>query len=79
MPTIDQQFNDPMQALSGKEKVARASAMLKWTREMIARDILANQGPMPEEQLRWHVALRLYQDDPETRKLIERKLADVSH
>jgi hypothetical protein len=67
-----------MDALSPKERVARSMAMLQWTREMLARQVVVESGAMSDERLRWEVALRLYQSDSTTRKMIERRLADVS-
>ncbi len=52
-------------------------AMLKWTRDMLARRVVAELGPMPAERLKWEVALRLYSGDAKARATIERKLADV--
>lgn len=66
-----------MDALSVKERVARSMTMLKWTRDMIARQVVAESGPMSNERLKWEVALRLYGSDKITREMIERKLADV--
>jgi len=44
---------------------------------MIARQILAQEGPMSDERLRWKVALRLYANDAAVCRLIESRLADV--
>jgi hypothetical protein len=77
MSTIDREYEARMDALPVKERVARSMAMLKWTRDMIARQIIAESGPMSNERLKWEVALRLYGADKITRNMIERKLADV--
>ncbi len=53
-------------------------AMLKWSRDMIARQIITELGPVSDERLKWEVALRLYGSDRVTRDMIERRLADVS-
>ena len=78
MSKIDREYEARMDALSVKERVARSMTMLKWTRDMIARQIVAESGPMSDGRLKWEVALRLYGSDRITRDLIERKLADVS-
>ncbi len=78
MPTIEAEYQSRMDALTGKQRIARSMAMLKWTREMIARQILAQEGPMSDERLRWEVALRLYASDSAVCHLIESRLADVS-
>lgn len=66
-----------MDALSPKERVARSVALFNWAREMIARQILAERGPMSPERLKWEVALRQYGSEPSVRAMIERMLADV--
>jgi hypothetical protein len=66
-----------MNALSPKERVARSMAMLNWTRDMLARRVVAELGPLSQERLKWEVALRLYSGDAKARATIERKLADV--
>ncbi len=77
MSTIETEYQLRMDALTGTERIARSMAMLKWTREMIARQILAQEGPMSDERLRWKVALRLYASDSAVCRLIESRLADV--
>ena len=51
--------------------------MFRWTREMLARQIIAEKGEMTDERLKLQVALRLYGGDERTRKLIEGRLTDV--
>ena len=60
------------------ERVARSAAMFQWTRDQLGRQIISDQGEISEEILKWHVALRLYGNEPAVRKMIEGKLADVS-
>lgn len=60
------------------EKMQRSVAMLKWTRDMIAREIKAQTPDITLEQLRWEVALRQYGCEPQVRVLIERMLKSVS-
>ena len=60
------------------ERVARSAAMFQWTRDQLARQVISEHGEISDELLKWHVALRLYGNEPTVRKLIERKLADVS-
>jgi len=67
-----------MDALSGKERIARAAGMLQWTRGILARKVKSELGNVSKERLKWEVALRLYGSDRATCELIERKLADVS-
>lgn len=65
--------------MTGKERVSRSLALLQWSREMIARQITTEKGAISEERLKWEVALRLYGGDHVARRMIESKLADVSH
>ncbi len=60
------------------ERVARSAAMFQWTCEQIARQIVSESGPMSDDLLKWHVALRLYGNEPAVRRMIEGKIADVS-
>lgn len=60
------------------ERVARSAAMFQWTREQLARQIVAQRGDCDAETLKWEVALRLYGDQATMRDLIKQKLADVS-
>lgn len=75
---VQQQYTSRMDALSPQERIARCVAMLKWTRELLARQIIADLGEMPDERLKWEVAKRMYGADPAARAVIERRLDDVS-
>ena len=75
---IELRYQERIDALTPAERVARSAAMFAWTREQIARQIVSEQGEMDGESLEWKVALRLYGSEPTVRRLIERKLADVS-
>lgn len=76
--SIEQLYQSRMDALSAQQRLERCAAMLQWTRELIARQILAASGPMPPERLKWEVAKRMYGADPAARAMIDRKLTDVS-
>jgi hypothetical protein len=56
------------------ERVARAAAMFKWAREAIARQMVAERGPMSDARLKWLVTLRQYGAEPPVRAMIERML-----
>ncbi|MFT7643272.1 MAG: hypothetical protein ACI9G1_005037 [Pirellulaceae bacterium] len=75
---IEQQYEFAMDSLTPKQRVARSTAMLKWTREMIARQILSEVGPMSDERLKLEVAKRLYCGRSMTTAMIDRMLANVS-
>ena len=78
MTLIEQEYQSRMDALPGKERIARSLALLAWTRQMIARRIIAERGEMSEERLKREVALQLYGGDPTVCRMIESELADVS-
>ena len=67
-----------MDALDGRERVARALGMLHWTREALARRVIAELGPLPDDRLKWEVAARLYGADDPVQEAIRQRLADVS-
>ena len=56
MTPIEQEYQSRMDALPGKERIARSLALLAWSRQMIARRIIAVRGEMSEERLKWEVA-----------------------
>jgi hypothetical protein len=78
MSSIEQDYQSRMDALPGKERIARSLALLAWSRQMIARRIIAERGEISEERLKWEVALRLYGGDPTVCRMIESELANVS-
>lgn len=75
---IESQYQTRIDSMTPAERVARSAAMFAWTRNQIARQIVAEWGAVDPESLKWMVALRLYGSEPVVRKIIERKLADVS-
>ncbi len=79
MSLIETEYQARMDAMTGRERVSRSLAMLQWSCEMIARQIIVEKGAIPNERLKWEVALRLYGGDDLLRQMIESKLTDVSH
>jgi hypothetical protein len=77
--TVEHLNQQHIEALSPKARLERCAAMLQWTREMLARQIESEIGPVSSERLKWEVAKRLYVADATAQILIDRKLADVSH
>ena len=78
MAKIEAEYQSRMNDLSGRERVSRSLAMLQWTREMLARQIVAEKGEMSKERLKWEVALRMYGADRATQRMIESKIVGVS-
>ena len=81
---IESAYRDAIDAMSPAERVARSAAMFQWTRQQLARQIIAERTvddgsrDIDPETLKWMVALRLYGDQPVVRRLIEQTLRDVS-
>jgi hypothetical protein len=69
---IEVEYRRRIDSMSISERVQRAEALLSWVRGFVARQILAERGPLSDERLKWEVALRQYGADPATRALIER-------
>ena len=78
MSNIEQEYRSRLDALEGKERVARAQVRLHWTREMLARQVVLEQGVLSDEQLKWEVAARLYGADDPVQLVIAKRLTDVS-
>lgn len=79
MTIIEQRYQEAIDRLSAREKIAQSFAMFEWARGWIARQIVEERGAMGAEQLRWEVALRVYGDEPGTRQLIEKHLDRLQH
>lgn len=75
---VDLEYERRIKAMSPAEKVSRSAAMLAWTREQMARRILASRPDLSGEELKWQVALQLYESEPAVVTLIEEHLASVS-
>lgn len=75
---IDLAYQRRIDAMTMKEKIGRAAAMLAWTRQQIAARIRKEQPGLSDEQIKWRVALHLYASEPEVVALIQRHLAHVS-
>jgi hypothetical protein len=78
MIDVQRVYQQQMDALSPSERVARSVAMFNWSRQILARQILAEMGPISHERLKWEVALRMYGTEREVREWIERQLDRVS-
>ena len=77
MNIIEKEYEKRMDALTPKERMARAASMHRWSREVIARQITLDAGNVGSERLKWLVALREYGADSMTRDLIRKALGDV--
>lgn len=74
---LEAEYRRRIAAMAPRERIARSMASLAWARAAIARQIMAGEGPVAEDRLRWLVALRLYGSDPRTVALIHRAMGDA--
>jgi hypothetical protein len=75
---ILEEYHRRIDAMTPAERVARSGAMFRWARQLIARQIVRECGPLPEEVLKWRVARKFYEREPPVVALIDKMLADVS-
>ena len=75
---IELEYERRWQAMSPVEKVARSAAMLAWTRQQMGIRIRSTQPNLSDEEVKWHVALQLYERDTDVVRLIQEQLANVS-
>ncbi len=78
MSIVQQEYESQMDRLTPKERVARSVALLKWSRDLIGRQILEADGPRSFERLKWEVAMRQYGSDPKLKAMIQGILDRVS-
>ncbi len=78
MTDIQRLSDERTAAMTPAERVARASAMLRWTREFLARQIAAEEPDCSEELLKLKVAARLYAAEPSVLALIHEQMRRVS-
>ena len=68
---VELEYRTRIEGMSAVERVRRSEALLRWSRDYLARSILAAQGPMSDARLRREILLRQYGADPSARKLID--------
>jgi hypothetical protein len=77
-PGVEALYRERIDRMTIAERVQRAEALFAWSRGFIARQVVAEHGALPNERLKWEVALRQYGADPAARSMIERMLARAS-
>ena len=75
---IESEYRARIDAMSVVERVRRAEELFKWTRDYLARSIVAARGPMSDDQLKWEVARRQYGAHQATIELIDKLRARAS-
>lgn len=75
---VENEYSLLVTAMTVAERIRRAEALFRWSRDYLARSIRATHGPMSESRLKREVALRQYGSDPTARRLIDEWPVDVS-
>ena len=69
--SVDDEYRVRIRAMTVAERIRRAETLFTWSRDFLARSILAARGPMPDDVLAWEVARRQYGADRQTRELVD--------
>ncbi|MCA8989703.1 MAG: hypothetical protein KDA78_18795 [Planctomycetaceae bacterium] len=75
--SVEQQYQKEMDALLPYERMERCIAMVKWSRELLERQIRSDQHPSSEERIQLIVARRIYSSSPMIVAHIDQRLDDV--
>jgi hypothetical protein len=75
---IEALYRERIDRMTIAERVQRAAELFAWSRGFVARQVVAENGALSGERLKWEVALRQYGADPKVRSMIERMLARAS-
>ena len=68
---IDLEYRARIDSMSVAERIRRAEVLFNWSRDFLARSIVAARGPMSDDELKWEIALRQYGANPVTKALID--------
>ena len=68
---IDLEYRARIDSMSVVERIRRAEVLFNWSRDYLARSIVAARGPMSDDELKWEIALRQYGANPATKELID--------
>ena len=75
---VELEYERRWKAMSPAEKVSRSAAMFAWTRQQMARQLRHDDPNLSDEEIKWRVALKLYNNEQEVVKLIQEHLSFVS-
>ena len=76
--SVEALYRERIDQMTIAERVQRAADLFAWSRGFVARQVVAENGPLSGERLKWEVALRHYGADPAVRSMIQRMLARAS-
>lgn len=68
---IEGEYRDRIEAMSVVDRIRRADALFRWSRDYLSRSILAARGPLSERELARELAVRQYGSEPAARRWLE--------
>lgn len=68
---VDSEYRARVDAMSVEQRIRRADALFRWSREFLVRSILDSRGPLSEHDLARELALRQYGSDVAARRWLE--------
>ena len=69
--TLEDEYRARVESMTAQERIGRAESLFAWSRGVLTRSVVATQGPLADERLKWEVAIRQYGTDPRARRLID--------
>jgi hypothetical protein len=75
MTPIERRYQQALNQMTGTKRVLKTAELYIAGWRMIARQVEEIHGVLPENELRYRVALRMYESDTQTIQLIERAYA----
>ena len=71
-------YEDAMQNLTPRERIERCVVMAHWARQVIARQLILQNGPMSPELLKYEMTKRIYGSNSKVAIWMNRMINDVS-
>ena len=75
---VEDAYRRAVDQMTVADKFQRMHELNAWARWNIGQRIIEAEGPLPDEVLKWRIALWIYGRQPEVRRLTEEQLARVS-
>ena len=79
---IEQLYQQALDKMTGTERVTKTVALYEAGWRMVACQVqkeYEQYGPLPERELRYRVALRMYESDPVTIKMLHKLYKSYEH
>lgn len=78
MSLVEEAYQHAIAEMTPQARLRRMHELLAWVRELYAGQAIERLGEVSDERLKLEVALRMYGSEPNMRRLLEQRLADVS-